>query len=79
MPPIMDKKKCIGCHTCVDICPVDCYGIQKEKKSVPAIQYPEECWHCNACVFDCPVKAISLRIPVPANMVFVDAPQKPES
>ena len=29
MPPIIDKKKCIGCHTCVDICPVDCYGIKK--------------------------------------------------
>ena len=76
MPPIIDKKKCVGCHTCVTICPVDVYGLQQEKRKPPVIHYPEECWHCNACVFDCPKNAITLRIPVPANMVFVDAPQK---
>ncbi|MCI7794948.1 MAG: ferredoxin family protein [Lachnospiraceae bacterium] len=76
MPPVIDKKKCIGCHTCADICPVDAYGLNQEKGLPPAVRYPEECWHCNACVFDCPVKAITLRIPVPASMVFTDAPHK---
>ena len=76
MPPIIDKKKCIGCHTCVDICPVDVYGQKQTKKLPPVIQYPDECWHCNACVFECPVNALSLRIPAPASIVFVDAPKK---
>ncbi len=76
MPPIIKKEKCIACHHCVDICPVDAYGLQEVRKQTPVIRYPEECWHCNACVFDCPAGAISLRIPTPAMMVFVDAPGK---
>ena len=49
---------------------------KQTKKLPPVIQYPDECWNCNACVFDCPVKALSLRIPAPASIVFVDAPKK---
>lgn len=75
MPPIIDKNKCVGCHTCVEICPVDVYGRQP-KNGAPKIQFPEECWHCNACVLDCPAKAIKLRVPAPCWMVYVDAPQK---
>lgn len=76
MPPVINKNKCTGCHTCVNICPMDVFGIQKEKLRVPEIRYPDECWHCNSCVFDCPTKAITLRVPVPAMMVFVDAPRR---
>ncbi len=79
MPPIISKKKCVSCHHCVEICPVDVYGLDQKKGQPPAIKYPEECWHCNACVFDCPSEAISLRVPVPAMMVFVDAPGKEPS
>lgn len=73
MPPMIHKDKCIGCHTCVSICPCDVYGRQ-EKNGVPKIQFADECWHCNACVLDCPAKAIELRIPAPCWMVYIDAP-----
>ena len=76
MPPIISKKKCVACHRCVEICPVDVYGLTQADGQIPLIRYPEECWHCNACVFDCPSQAITLRVPVPAMMVFVDAPAK---
>lgn len=75
MPPIIHREKCIGCHTCVDICPMDVYGYQEKKGEPPRIQHPEECWHCNACVYDCPVKAVTLRLPVSSMLVFVDAPE----
>ncbi len=80
MPPVIDKKKCIGCMTCATICPSDVYGLQKKGNKVPEIRFPDECWHCNACVRDCPAKAISLRIPLPMQMVMMEAPKagKPE-
>lgn len=79
MPPVIDKSKCIGCHNCATICPVDAYGFQKEKGQIPNIQYPRECKHCNACVLECPVRAISLRFPVPQLMVYYDVPQNTEN
>ena len=50
-------------------------GLQAEKK-LPEIKYPEECWHCNACVLDCKQSAITLRIPLPAMMLHVEANDK---
>lgn len=76
MAPIINKKKCIGCKTCVTVCPMDCFGIQKETVKIPEVRFPDECWHCNACVIDCPVGAVSLRVPLPTMMVFMDVPDK---
>ena len=65
MPPIIDKKQCIACGVCANICPQDVFFGSK-KKETPKVAYPEECWHCNACVLDCPKPgAIRLRIPAP--------------
>lgn len=76
MPPVINKDKCIGCHTCVMICPLDVFGYQSKKLTIPEIRYPKECWHCNACVIDCPSDAIALRIPLPELMVFTRVPGK---
>ncbi|MGM9522584.1 MAG: ferredoxin family protein [Oscillospiraceae bacterium] len=73
MPPVINKNKCIKCHRCVEICPMDVFGVQKEKNITPAIRFPQECWHCNACALDCPAHAIRLRIPVPDMMVYYNA------
>jgi ferredoxin len=54
---MIDKGKCIGCGTCVAICPVgaisfDTDGRAKIDKDV--------CMHCGSCQASCPVDAISL-------------------
>ena len=71
MPPVINKEKCNGCNICVEICPLDV--IKKVSKDVmPDIKYPDECWHCNSCVLDCPQKAMSLRIPLTSELLYVN-------
>ncbi len=79
MPPVIDKSKCIGCHTCVKVCSADVYGNQKPGVKIPEVRFPSECWACNACVIDCPVGAIKLRIPLPEMMVFMEPIDKNET
>ena len=48
----MDVNKCIGCQTCVDICPMDVfYFNETAHKSVLA--YPENCQSCGQCYLNC--------------------------
>lgn len=78
MPPVINKDLCAGCGTCAEICPMGVFsGTDQEGYPVP--KYDEECWHCNACVTDCPEKAISLRIPLPATVLYVEAAEKGEA
>lgn len=72
MPPIIDKEKCVGCGLCAKICPTDVIHLISGNK-IPQITYPEECWHCNSCVLDCKTKAIKLRVPLPAMLLYMDA------
>jgi ferredoxin len=51
----VDVKKCTGCGTCVDICPVQAIKIKKEKAVIN-----DDCVECGACVNECPQGAISL-------------------
>ena len=72
MPPIIMKEKCNACGTCAEICPTDVFRPVR-KGTPPLVKYPEECWHCNACVLDWKQSAITLRIPLPAMMLHVQA------
>jgi len=55
--PIVDRKKCIGCGTCVKFCPEACI-ILKEKKAVIDYKF---CKGCGVCAEVCPVKAIAMK------------------
>jgi NAD-dependent dihydropyrimidine dehydrogenase PreA subunit len=54
---VVDSKKCTGCSSCVDTCPVGVYEV-KDKKSVPV--KVEECLVCRACEVQCPEGAIQV-------------------
>ena len=53
----VDKKKCIGCGTCVSICPVEAISFDENGK---AKIDKEKCIRCGACQASCPVEAIKV-------------------
>ncbi len=55
---MVNKEKCIGCGTCVAICPVGAISFDKNGK---AQIDPKKCIHCGACEASCPVAAIELN------------------
>lgn len=55
--PVIDKKKCNGCKTCIEICPMNIFVMAKGKS---AAKKPEECIGCRACEAQCSVEAIKI-------------------
>ncbi len=54
---MVDKEKCIGCGTCVAICPVEAISFDSNGK----VEIDKsKCIHCGACQASCPVSAIDL-------------------
>ncbi|TAK95598.1 4Fe-4S dicluster domain-containing protein [Patescibacteria group bacterium] len=63
MHPDVDKKKCIGCETCVPFCPDAAISMVKykdESKKKADVDY-EYCKGCGVCAEICPVKAITMK------------------
>lgn len=70
--PSVDKKKCVGCGTCVKFCPEACielvscikYNVssieKRENKKVADIDYCF-CKGCGVCARECPKKAIKME------------------
>jgi NAD-dependent dihydropyrimidine dehydrogenase PreA subunit len=56
--PIVDKEKCTGCGTCVNICPVNVFEL-KDGKSEPI--RAKDCIGCKACEVNCPTGAIKVE------------------
>lgn len=54
----VEEDKCIGCGSCVDICPSEVYELQNEKATVVNI---EECVGCESCVESCEQGAITVE------------------
>ena len=54
---MVDEKTCIGCGTCVSICPVGAIHLNKNGK---AEIDKNICMRCGACQASCPVGAINL-------------------
>lgn len=75
MPPVIDKKKCVTCGYCAQICPLDVIKVEiRGSEKEINVKYPDECWHCRACEKDCPAKAIHMRYPLSHLMLH----KKPE-
>ena len=59
--PIIDEKKCTGCGTCAEICPMQTiFEIDKEKKKA-LVKKPDDCIGCRACEAQCPESAIKVE------------------
>jgi len=56
MPPKINKKKCNGCKTCVEICPVQALIMDGEKAK---LEKKDKCIDCRACEAQCSSEAIS--------------------
>ncbi|RLE51225.1 MAG: ferredoxin [Candidatus Methanomethylicota archaeon] len=56
--PVVDPEKCVGCGTCVQVCPVGVYELQ-EGKAVPV--NADQCIGCKACEVQCPSQAITVE------------------
>lgn len=54
---MVDKEKCIGCGTCVSICPVGAISFDANGK---AEIDKTKCIRCGACQSSCPVGAIDI-------------------
>lgn len=55
---MVDKKKCIGCGTCVQLCPVEAISFDEDGK---AVIDPKKCIKCGTCEASCPVSAIKIE------------------
>ena len=56
---MVDKKKCISCGACLNVCPVDAISWDIDGKAI--IDY-NKCIKCLTCEGVCPVNAIKIKI-----------------
>jgi 2-oxoacid:acceptor oxidoreductase delta subunit (pyruvate/2-ketoisovalerate family) len=74
MRPVVDKKKCIGCGTCVKYCPEAVIELKVENQELGIKNKEintkergkaeidlEYCKGCGVCAVECPVKAILMK------------------
>ncbi|RLE52409.1 MAG: ferredoxin [Candidatus Methanomethylicota archaeon] len=55
---VVDEEKCVGCGTCVQVCPMGVYELV-DNKAKPVNE--DQCVACRACEAQCPVQAITIE------------------
>ncbi|MFH1730674.1 MAG: 4Fe-4S binding protein [Planctomycetota bacterium] len=50
----VNAEECVGCETCVPVCPVEAIKMVDET----AVIDQEICTACGTCIAECPVEAI---------------------
>ncbi|BDV43531.1 ferredoxin [Geotalea uraniireducens] len=53
----LDKDICIGCGTCLTVCPHQVFILTEGKA---AIQLIDKCMECGACAVNCPVAVLTV-------------------
>ncbi|MEM3341213.1 MAG: PfkB family carbohydrate kinase [Thermoplasmata archaeon] len=54
-----DPELCIGCGTCVDVCPVKIFHLDEKKKAYIKDRY--KCTKCGECYTKCPTRAVAIE------------------
>ena len=54
----LDEEKCMGCGTCLLVCP---HAVLERANGKVEITDRDACMECGACFRNCPVNAISVR------------------
>jgi uncharacterized protein (DUF362 family)/Pyruvate/2-oxoacid:ferredoxin oxidoreductase delta subunit len=70
--PVIDRKKCSGCGTCLKMCPVGPTALdwmEHEAGKPPRHNY-SRCIRCYCCQEICPEGAISIKSPLLGRLVF---------
>ncbi len=57
MAVVVDQEACVGCESCVPVCPVEAISMEDDK----AVIDQDLCTECEACIVECPVEAIKLE------------------
>ena len=50
----VDTNECVGCESCVPVCPVEAISMKDDKACID----PNTCTECETCISECPVEAI---------------------
>jgi NAD-dependent dihydropyrimidine dehydrogenase PreA subunit len=74
----LDQRKCTGCGTCVEVCPMDVFRLTTDvdiatlnRRGLPArkthayLAYPEDCMTCFTCELKCPTGALFVGVAPP--------------
>ncbi len=59
---ILDEDKCKGAGFCEQVCPKNCYEVDKIKH-MATVPRADECVQCGACIVQCPFDALYFRSP----------------
>lgn len=71
MIEISDKRNCIGCGNCVNVCPISCIKMETDREGFmyPIIQ-KESCINCKKCELVCPINEKSeIKEPNPIKII----------
>jgi heterodisulfide reductase subunit A-like polyferredoxin len=76
---IVDQEKCVGCLTCVRVCPFQIPAVDPNAVGIGSIMgaafiEPSLCSGCGTCTSECPADAIQLRHYRDDQLVLADEP-----
>lgn len=67
----IDDGKCVGCGSCLTVCPHEVISMNGDKKAV--VSHLDACMECGACANNCPAEAIAVQAGVGCAAAVINA------